>query len=102
MIKVYGASDDLVEVEGDPGEEFGCYNKTGYLVFSNGVVLSIAYGDLGIWKINKMSDPLKVVNLEICEDPDANPYSDIAYIDGDIKWMFFTTDIELERKRKSD
>jgi len=40
MLKVYGASDDLIEIKGDIREEFSRYDSEGdYLAFSDGTVL---------------------------------------------------------------
>ncbi len=51
-LEIYGASDDLVEVDGDIVEEF---NPSGddpsYLGFSDGTILKIAYDNDGIWRI---------------------------------------------------
>ena len=56
MIKVYGASDDLIEVEGDIREEFtalfDCHdNVGGILAFSEGTIVRIVYDIDGIWRI---------------------------------------------------
>lgn len=101
MIKVYGASDDLVEIEGDIEEEFGAYDCKGYLMFSNGVLLTIEYGDMGIWRIECLADPNNVVEIEKCPpNDDDDPYSDIANIKDDIKFVLFSTDVQIERVRR--
>jgi hypothetical protein len=46
---VYGASDDLIEVEGHIREEFGGGGEPRYLSFSDGTVLRVSYD--GIWHI---------------------------------------------------
>ena len=48
---VYGASDDLIELEGDLSEEFSAYDFNGHLALSNGVLLSVRYSDGGYWRI---------------------------------------------------
>lgn len=55
-ITVYGASDDLVEIEGDITEEFSFYSdgEERLLAFSDGTLLSIYYDDNGIWRINRL------------------------------------------------
>lgn len=55
MIKVYGASDDLIEIEGDIREEFSFYSRdkeSRLLAFSDGTLLRIIYDDDGIWRIS--------------------------------------------------
>ncbi len=50
---VYGASDDLIEVEGAIREEFTA-NRDGeanLLAFSDGTLLEVTYTDAGIWRI---------------------------------------------------
>ena len=58
MTRVYGASDDLVEFEGDVNGEVGAYGtdddeKGVLLVFNDGTIAEIKYGkgDMAIWKI---------------------------------------------------
>ena len=49
-LTIYGASADLIEVDGDYREEFNHYDscddnaKPAYLAFADGTVLSITYG----------------------------------------------------------
>lgn len=53
-ITITGASDDLIEVDGDIYEEFNALGNaaTGYFLgFSNGVVLKVRYDEDGIWRI---------------------------------------------------
>jgi len=52
---IYGASDDLIELEGDVNDEFDAYpgDTLRFLTFNDNTVLSIQYaneGD-GIWRI---------------------------------------------------
>jgi hypothetical protein len=51
--KLYGASDDLIEVEGDceNADEFSGGDKAKYIGFSNGTVASIKYDERGVWAI---------------------------------------------------
>ena len=49
MIRIYGASDDLVEIEGHPkGDEVGCYNQRVVVVIGDeatgGVAVRMSYG----------------------------------------------------------
>jgi metallophosphoesterase superfamily enzyme len=38
-VKIYGYSDDLIEMEGDLRDEYDSYHKPGYLTFSNGTIV---------------------------------------------------------------
>lgn len=53
-VSVRGASDDLIEVEGDLREEFNFYSSeekySGWLAFSDGTLASIAYD--GFWRMH--------------------------------------------------
>jgi hypothetical protein len=92
--KIYGASDDLVEIEGDIHDEVGCYgtdeSEHGVLLsFSDGTIIEVKYGklDLGIWgiKIHRKGDLFE--SLTECSDEEAEIYSDIANFKDGIKWV---------------
>jgi len=56
-IKIYGSSDDLLEIESDISEEFNFYPDEGtpaLLAFSDGTLLSVVYDDNGIWRITRI------------------------------------------------
>lgn len=88
MVKIYGASDDLVEIEGSKykEDEIGCYNENVRIWFKDGTVILVSYGkeDLAVWKINIEETGTAEQHLEICEDEDADIYSDIFKIDSEI------------------
>lgn len=55
MFTIYGASDDLVEIEGPGGDEVGCYNKRVIVTIhapdkSSGVHVTMAYVDPCVWQ----------------------------------------------------
>lgn len=52
-VVIYGASDDLVEVEGDIREEFNPGDGPSYLAVSDGTVLRISYD--GQWHISRVA-----------------------------------------------
>jgi hypothetical protein len=88
MIKVYGASDDLVEVEGDIEEEFSYDGeKPGYLGFSDGTVLRISYD--GVWHINLAIKGSSAFTHTPAEGEDTDNYSDVVTLDGAMKWVVF-------------
>lgn len=50
MIRIYGSSDDLIEIEGDISEEFTLSgDESGYIGLSDGTLLSVVYGPDGDW-----------------------------------------------------
>lgn len=103
MIKVYGASDDLIEVEGDVSEEFTPKraeqdNESNYLAFSNGVVLEIEYTRSGRWSIRPIKGGTRVT-IEFSTDDDGTDedryaYSDKATIEETVSWVVFGSRIE--------
>lgn len=89
MIKVYGASDDLVEIEGSAykEDEIGCYDKEVRIRFLDGTVIRIGYPkhDAAIWWIEIERKGSAEQRLDVCNDEDAQIYSDVFCIDSEIK-----------------
>lgn len=48
-VRIYGSSDDLVEIEGDIQEEFDSYDQPTYLLFNDGTQIKVEYDDEGMW-----------------------------------------------------
>lgn len=89
MVKVYGVSDDLCEIKGSKyrEDEIGCYGSDVRLRFTDGTVIRVGYPkrDGGIWWIEVEKRGTAAQGMTVCEDEDANPYSDIFEIDAEIK-----------------
>lgn len=87
MIKVYGASDDLVEIEGSFEGEIGCFESDVRIRFTDGTVIRVGYPkeDAAIWWIEVEKKGAAVQKLTICDDEDARIYSDIFEINAGIK-----------------
>jgi len=88
MIKVYGASDDLVVIEGDINEEFSFYSEeeqSRFLAFSDGTLLTVRYDSDGIWRIfRQVQGKAKFSKVEgdaVIDTPD------VVTLDGDIFWV---------------
>lgn len=87
MTKVYGASDDLIEVEGDLRGEVsadadGPDDLGVLLAFSDGTVAAVRYGKPGfggVWAITVLREGEMFARLDICTDEDADPYSDVLH-----------------------
>ena len=102
MIKVYGASDDLIEVEvdGKSHDEYGAFGDATFMHFDCGVVLRCEYapdeGDYGgNWKIEAVKKPKGVkVKIEHVagQDGEDEEKQDIAYINAPLKWVFKSDD----------
>jgi hypothetical protein len=96
MTKVYGASDDLVEFDGDIHGEVCCYGTDDddhpgvLLVFSDGTLLIVKYGKLGrgIWGVTLLRQGALFQTIDQCTEEDADPYSDVAYFAPGLKWAY--------------
>lgn len=61
-VTIYGASDDLAEIEGDFFDEFDAdCNGVGVWVFSNGTQISMGMNEEGDWQLKDIT-PADVVN----------------------------------------
>ena len=80
--KVYGCSDDLIELDGDIYDEVDCWNGTAELRFNDGTLLCIKYGKDdhgGVWDIQVIEKGSLFDRKEECTDEDADVYSDVVY-----------------------
>ena len=87
MIKVYGCSDDLVEIEGAPYpyDEVGCFERNVRIWFADGTEILVGYPkeDGAIWWIDRIKQGDADQAMSFCHDEDADPYSDILLIDSE-------------------
>lgn len=88
MVKIYGASDDLVEIDGSAYEqEIGCWEQDVRIRFLDGTIIRIGYPkeDMAVWWIEVEADGTAPHTLTVCDDEDADIYSDVFEIDSEIK-----------------
>ena len=52
QVRVSGASDDLIEIEGALSGEFNVYDESSSLAFPDGTLLTIEYGKSGMWSVH--------------------------------------------------
>jgi hypothetical protein len=94
-VTIYGASDDLIEIDGDFRYEFSADEEVNYLALSDGTLLSIEYAKGGIWRINRLVTGSATYSK--VEGTDAeDDYTDKVTIEGDLKW--FVLGSEFARK----
>ena len=88
MIRIYGASDDLVEIEGSEyqEDEIGCFEANVRIWFEDGTVILVGYPkkDMAVWWIWVEEVGTSGSKLIMCYDEDADIYSDIFEIDSEI------------------
>ena len=96
--RIYGASDDLIEFEGEFHGEVGCFgtddSERGVLVIVNdGTLLEVKYGKNGdaIWEVRVLVKGTAFTSIVPCDDPDAKIYSDIVELGAGIKWAYAAT-----------
>jgi hypothetical protein len=94
MIKVSGASDDLIEIDGDISEEFNPRERDELLAFSNGVLLRINYSKSGVWRIQPITKT-ECVEIVPAPEDDENNYSDVATISEPVQWVVLGTERAL-------
>ena len=88
FVKVFGCSDDLVEIEGDIREEYPFYDNDDdcrYLSFSDGTVLKIIYDDDGLWRVSLITRggcEFEKVEGSVIEDT-----NDIVTLKGELSWV---------------
>lgn len=96
---IYGASDDLIEVDGGKaGGEVNCYgtdeSERGVLmVCSDGTMLEVKYGKggQGIWSVTLIKKGTAFVGIEQCDSEDASPHSDVASFSEPLAWCYAAT-----------
>jgi hypothetical protein len=101
---IYGASDDLIEIEGSLREEFNYYGegKT-ILAFSDGTVLSVLYDDDGIWKIRRVAVGKAEYSNKEAVNPDSDEYSDkVTLKGGNIQWVVYGREVVYKKPMKED
>lgn len=93
-VTIYGASDDLIEVEGAIREEFNPRNdEMSYLAFSDGTVLSAEYGKGGIWHIRRVAQGTAEYERVESTDPESD-YTDRVVLRGPgLSWIVFGSQI---------
>lgn len=95
--KIYGASDDLIEIEGAINDEHGCYDhkRPIKISVSDGTIATIFYdGNWGISVKQVGSLFKKIVTGNPAEDPhtdedckDCSPYSDVLVFNDGVEWV---------------
>lgn len=86
-ITVYGASDDLIEIDGDLNEEFPHRNaEDAILGFSDGTLLRIGYTPNGVWRISPIVRGSADLTIEQAPEDDESNYSDRATLSGAV-WV---------------
>lgn len=100
--EVYGTSDDLIEVDGDVRGEVSYFGTDDWdrgvlLMCGDATVLEVRYGKggAGLWGITVLRKGSKLLEVEQCDDEDAERHSDVARFSDGLKWVYAATEWEL-------
>ncbi len=88
--RIYGASDDLVEIEGDVSGEVDCYDADVLLACSDGTAILAHYGKparVGVWCLTVLREGDLYEGIDLCTSEDADPYSDVVRFRDGLKWV---------------
>lgn len=95
MIKIYGVSDDLIEIESDDeskfkSEEFNVDSDHENLIaVSDGTLFAINMNKYGTWRIDILFQGNEYLGVELWKGQDG---TDIAYIHDYPKWVVWGMD----------
>jgi hypothetical protein len=85
IVTLSGASDDLIELDGDIYEEFTYQDRDGgeVVAFSDGTVLRIMFSESGVWRISPVFKGTAGLSIDqVSEDEQ----TDTATLTGAIAW----------------
>lgn len=99
-VTVYGASDDLIEIEGDIREEFNWIpdgDETRLLAFSDGTLLRVAYDSDGIWRLNKVASGTAQFSKVECDVEKDTP-DNVTLSGVEIKWVVLGEQSAIQKR----
>lgn len=90
MVRVYGVSDDLVEIEGSkyPDDEIDCFDHDVLIGFKDGTEIRVGYPkeNLAVWWIDIEKTGGAAYAMNRCDDEEAEIYSDVFSVDSEVAW----------------
>lgn len=93
MIKIYGTSDDRIEIEGDVYEEFNLSrDPVGWIATSNGALVRVSYDGEWHFRVRQTgygAHHVYPAGIEQTTELAGNEYSDVVIIEEPIKWVLF-------------
>lgn len=106
-LRLFGASDDLVEIEGDISEEFPALFEDdadgGYIAVSDGTLLSVRYDGNGIWRFGLLATGR--ANFHKDEGADDDRHSDMVTLnlppgEGEFRWVVLGEQKAVAKRKK--
>ena len=94
---IYGASDDLIEIDGDLREEFNCWlglpDNHAYLAVSDGSLFRVRYDEDGIWRFTPILIGSAIVDIKMGVDD--RRHSDTVMMTGDdLTWVALAAEVK--------
>ena len=90
--EISGASDDIAQVRGPKGNEFGAYNGPAFLAFyPSGDVFRVEYDERGVWRVTRIAEGHGLTITVDAMDPaqdgedDSGRYTDRVTVVGDVE-----------------
>lgn len=95
-VTIYGASDDLIELDGDIYEEFSHYSEDpALLAFSDGTILKVLHDQEGIWRITPIQSGSASLTHTFGQDD--KQHSDKVVLEGDVRWVVYGSEMATRR-----
>lgn len=102
-LEIYGASDDLVEVEGALTEEFNPeLDAPATIGISDGTLLEIQYTGPGVWRITPILRGPALREIIPAQGPDGPHYSDRAILEQEEPFAWVIVGAEHVRAKEGD
>ena len=86
MTKVYGSSDNLIEIEGDLTRRYNVYGPPITLLFSEGTLVTFYYTPDDVWKVAVRIKGTLFYSIDICDESDGPTYSDMVHFNDGLQW----------------
>lgn len=97
-VTVYGASDDLIEIEGAIREEWSPGEPDAILGFSDGTTLRIHFDSDGMWRITPLTNGTAELSI-VQTTTDGEGYSDVATLTGsELRWCLAGDSIAMAER----
>jgi hypothetical protein len=100
-VEIYGASDDLIEVDGDLNEEFDGGGDIQYLAFSDGTLLSVEYDSDVMWRINRLVEGVATYSKKEATDPDEDYTDRVTLESASLKWVVCGSGLARATEKKA-
>ena len=98
---ITGASDDLIEIEGELCEEFNsyrCEGENGRIACSDGTLMKVEYDEDGIWRFTALFKG-DLYDRKVEGDIEKDTPDEVYFKPG-LKWIAFAKEMQTEVKRE--